>query len=101
MAARSKGSSMHRTVERRAFLAAASVGALVGGPLARLAKAQSASSSAVTSGGSASFNTAEIDVASNKMFYRRYGQGSPILMVHGFPRTSLMWRFVAPKLAGN
>jgi pimeloyl-ACP methyl ester carboxylesterase len=22
-------------------------------------------------------------------------------MVHGFPRTSLMWRFLAPKLAGN
>jgi haloacetate dehalogenase len=24
-----------------------------------------------------------------------------ILMVHGFPRTSLMWRFLAPKLAEN
>lgn len=26
-------------------------------------------------------------------------KGPPILMVHGFPRTSLMWRFLAPKLA--
>jgi haloacetate dehalogenase len=32
---------------------------------------------------------------------RRYGNGPPILLVHGFPRTSLMWRFLAPKLAEN
>jgi haloacetate dehalogenase len=30
---------------------------------------------------------------------RRYGKGPTILMVHGFPRTSLMWRSLAPKLA--
>ena len=30
---------------------------------------------------------------------RRYGKGPAILLVHGFPRTSLMWRFLAPKLA--
>ena len=47
------------------------------------------------------FKTAEIDVADNKIFCRRYGQGPAILMVHGFPRTSLMWRFLAPKLAAN
>ena len=29
------------------------------------------------------------------------GNGSPLLMVHGFPRTSLMWRHVAPHLASN
>jgi len=85
-------------MKRRTFLAAAPVGSLAGG---RLANAQTDSSSAVTSSGSASFKAAEIDVAGNKIFYRRYGQGSPILMVHGFPRTSLMWRFLAPKLAGN
>jgi haloacetate dehalogenase len=71
------------------------------GPLARLANPHGDSSSAVTAGGSASFKTAEIDVADNKIFYRLYGQGLAILMVHGFPRTSLMWRFLAPKLAGN
>src|SRR5271170_7310455 len=27
------------------------------------------------------------------------GHGPGVLMVHGFPRTSLMWRFLAPKLA--
>jgi haloacetate dehalogenase len=86
-------------VERRAFLTAVSTGSLVGGPLAQLAEAQT--SNAATSSDSASFKTAEIDVAGNKMFYRRYGQGPGILMVHGFPRTSLMWRFLAPKVAGN
>ena len=30
---------------------------------------------------------------------RSYGKGPTILMVHGFPRTSLMWRSLAPKLA--
>ena len=47
------------------------------------------------------FATAEIEVAGNRIFCRRYGHGPPILMVHGFPRTSLMWRYLAPKLAGN
>jgi len=31
------------------------------------------------------------------MFVRRDGQGPAILMVHGYPCTSLMWRFLAPK----
>ena len=88
-------------MERRTFLAAAAVGSLVGGPFARLANAQRHTSSGFTSSGSASFKTEEIDVAGNKVFYRRYGQGAAILMVHGFPRTSLMCRFFAPKLAGN
>ncbi len=88
-------------MKRRTFLKSTYVGLVAGGPFAGLANAQRDSSSAVTSSGSASFKTAEIDVAGNKVFYRRYGQGPAILMVHGFPRTSLMWRFLAPKLAGN
>lgn len=47
------------------------------------------------------FETAEIAVDDNTIFIRRYGSGSPLLMVHGFPRTSLMWRYVAPQLAKN
>ena len=47
------------------------------------------------------FETAEIKVGDNTIFIRRYGKGSPLLMVHGFPRTSLMWRHVAPQLASN
>ena len=88
-------------MERRTFLAAASVGSLMGCPLARLANAQRDASRAIASSGSASFKTAEVEVAGNKIFYRRYGKGPAILMVHGFPRTSLMWRLLAPKLAGN
>src|SRR5260370_18792939 len=45
------------------------------------------------------FTTAEVEVAGNTVFVRRYGQGPAILLVHGFPRTSLMWRVLAPRLA--
>jgi haloacetate dehalogenase len=45
------------------------------------------------------FTTAEVEVAGNTVFVRRYGEGPAILLVHGFPRTSLMWRFLAPQLA--
>src|SRR6202012_2274644 len=47
------------------------------------------------------FETAEIKAGDNTIFIRRYGKGSPLLMVHGFPRTSLMWRYVAPQLAND
>jgi haloacetate dehalogenase len=43
----------------------------------------------------------EIRIDDNTTFIRRYGNGSPLLMVHGFPRTSLMWRHMAPHLAKN
>jgi haloacetate dehalogenase len=45
------------------------------------------------------FATSQVEVAGNTVFVRRYGQGPAILLVHGFPRTSLMWRFLAPRLA--
>jgi haloacetate dehalogenase len=45
------------------------------------------------------FETFEVEVSGNTIFGRRYGNGPPILMVHGFPRTSLMWRYLAPRLA--
>jgi haloacetate dehalogenase len=47
------------------------------------------------------FETSQVQVSGNTIFMRRYGTGPAILMVHGFPRTSLMWRFLAPKLAEN
>ena len=47
------------------------------------------------------FATSQVEVAGNTVFVRRYGQGPAILLVHGFPRTSLMWRFLAPRLAEN
>jgi len=45
------------------------------------------------------FDTAHVDVSGNSLFIRRYGKGPPLLLIHGFPRTSLMWRFLAPELA--
>src|SRR6201993_2868031 len=51
--------------------------------------------------GQSSFTTLEVEVAGNTIFVRRYGKGPAILLVHGFPRTSLMWRSLAPKLAEN
>lgn len=47
------------------------------------------------------FETAEIQVGDNSIFIRRCGKGSPLLMVHGFPRTSLMWRHMAAQLAAS
>jgi len=73
-------------MERRTFVATASLSPL----FAPLVAAQ---------GNSTSVEAAEIDIAGNKIFVRRYGQGPGILLVHGFPRTSLMWRFLAPKLS--
>jgi pimeloyl-ACP methyl ester carboxylesterase len=48
-----------------------------------------------------SFEPSEVEVSGNTIFIRRYGKGPAILMVHGFPRTSLMWRFLAPRVAEN
>ena len=33
------------------------------------------------------------------IFLRRFGSGPPVLLLHGFPETHLMWRSVAPLLA--
>jgi len=45
------------------------------------------------------FETAEVQTAETSIFLRRFGAGPPILMLHGFPQTHLMWRSVAPLLA--
>jgi haloacetate dehalogenase len=89
-------------IERRTLLraiSAASATALSSALLSRPAAAQSGGKAA--SAASDHFETAEIKIGDNTLFIRRYGSGSPLLMVHGFPRTSLMWRHVAPQLAGN
>jgi haloacetate dehalogenase len=89
-------------IERRTLLhtmVAASGTALSSALLSR--RAVAATAGAPTTAPSDHFETAEIKVDDNTIFVRRYGNGAPVLMVHGFPRTSLMWRNVAPQLASN
>jgi haloacetate dehalogenase len=45
------------------------------------------------------FESATIDTDETTIFVRRSGSGAPILLLHGFPETHLMWRDVAPVLA--
>jgi haloacetate dehalogenase len=88
------------TMERRTFLGgltAASFGVLLENAFAEPARPRTAGASS----GLKSFGAAQVDVSGNTIFVRRYGEGPAILLVHGFPRTSLMWRFLAPKLAEN
>src|SRR3954468_3007549 len=45
------------------------------------------------------FTTSEIQTGETSIFVRSYGSGPPVLLLHGFPQTHLMWRDVAPILA--
>lgn len=48
-----------------------------------------------------SFETAEVATGEATIFLRRAGSGPPLLLLHGFPETHLMWRGVAPRLAAD
>ena len=45
------------------------------------------------------FKAVEVQVRETSIFVRWSGSGPPILLLHGFPQTHLMWRAVAPMLA--
>src|SRR3954469_5509723 len=45
------------------------------------------------------FAIADIATAATRIFLRSHGSGPPLLLLHGFPQTHLMWRTVAPVLA--
>jgi haloacetate dehalogenase len=45
------------------------------------------------------FAAALIETGETSIFVRSSGSGPPILLLHGFPQTHLMWRGVAPLLA--
>ena len=89
-------------LERRSFLGAlagASLGALSKSAIAKCGRTENVANTSTTLADQNSFETSQVDVSGNTVFLRRYGKGPAILLVHGFPRTSLMWRFLAPKLA--
>jgi haloacetate dehalogenase len=91
-------------MERRSFLGgltAASFGVLLKNSFSQSAQLPNTNKTGANMVGQDSFETSEIKVSGNTILVRRYGKGPAILMVHGFPRTSLMWRFLAPKLAEN
>jgi haloacetate dehalogenase len=91
-------------LERRNFLGAlagASLGVLSDGIFSDFAGAQNMAQAGARSADQISFETSQVAVSGNMIFVRRYGKGRAILLVHGFPRTSLMWRFLAPKLTEN
>ena len=91
-------------MDRRMFLgglAGASLGGFSEGRLTEFAPSQNGVQAGANPVGQIPFETSQVEVSGNTVFVRRYGTGPAILMVHGCPRTSLMWRFLAPKLAGN
>lgn len=45
------------------------------------------------------FAVTEIPTSETTIFVRHGGSGPPLLLLHGFPQTHLMWRDLAPKLA--
>ncbi|MFC5828681.1 alpha/beta fold hydrolase [Nonomuraea insulae] len=45
------------------------------------------------------FETSVIDVGETELFVRHGGSGSPLLLLHGHPRTHATWHRVAPQLA--
>src|SRR5215472_15782275 len=92
------------TMERHTFLGAltaAPLGVLLEGAATGSARAQDGARTGAASTGHGRFETSQVEVSGNTIFVRRYGHGPAILLVHGFPRTSLMWRFLAPMLAEN
>lgn len=49
----------------------------------------------------AEFESLQLDVGPVQIHVRTAGSGPPLLLLHGYPESSLMWRDVAPSLAEN
>jgi haloacetate dehalogenase len=45
------------------------------------------------------FAALDIETETTSIFVRQHGSGPPVLLLHGFPQTHLMWRHIAPLLA--
>jgi hypothetical protein len=57
---------------------------------AEFARAQNIAQTGAPVAAHSPFETSQVEVSGNTVFVRRYGNGPAILMVHGFPRTSLI-----------
>ena len=85
--------SEEEMLKRRSFLgglAGAPLGVLSEGILTDFAGAQNSTQTRASSADQISFETSQLEISGNTIFLRRYGAGPAILLVHGFPRTSLM-----------
>lgn len=49
----------------------------------------------------AEFESVKLDVGPVQIHARTAGSGPPLLLLHGYPESSLMWQHVAPRLAEN
>ena len=47
------------------------------------------------------FETADVDTGEARIHLRRGGSGPPLLLMHGYPQTHVMWHRVAPALADD
>ncbi len=47
------------------------------------------------------FSSHWVDTSAGRIFARRGGDGPPLLLLHGFPQTHVMWHKIAPTLARN
>src|SRR3954467_1309689 len=45
------------------------------------------------------FSSVDVEVADTTIRAVRAGSGPPVLMLHGYPQTHVMWHRVAPRLA--
>ena len=45
------------------------------------------------------FTTREIETAGTEIHLRTGGAGPPLLLLHGYPQSHVMWHLVAPRLA--
>ncbi|HMR32599.1 MAG TPA: alpha/beta hydrolase [Geminicoccaceae bacterium] len=47
------------------------------------------------------FETRSVETSGTRIFLRRAGDGPPLLLLHGYPQTHVMWHRVAPSLAAR
>ena len=43
----------------------------------------------------------DVDVLGSTMYYEDHGDGNPVVLLHGNPTSSYLWRHVIPELTGQ